>query len=198
MTSPVIELQSLTKKIGSKTIVDGLTFQVMPGEVFGFLGPNGAGKTTTIRMMVGLMSITDGEVKIRGHSVRNEFEQAMVHVGAIVENPEFYGFMSGYQNLVHFARMMPDVGQERIDEVVQLVRLENRIQDKVKTYSLGMRQRLGVARPSCTALQCLCWTSRPMGSTRKESVSCAIICGVWRTRRGLLSLSPAICSPRWS
>ncbi|ALS23554.1 MULTISPECIES: ABC transporter ATP-binding protein [Paenibacillus] len=157
MTSPVIELQSLTKKIGSKTIVDGLTFQVMPGEVFGFLGPNGAGKTTTIRMMVGLMSITDGEVKIRGHSVRNEFEQAMVHVGAIVENPEFYGFMSGYQNLVHFARMMPDVGQERIDEVVQLVRLENRIQDKVKTYSLGMRQRLGVAqailhRPSVLVL----------------------------------------------
>lgn len=158
MSSPsVIELQSLTKKIGSKTIVDGLTFEVMPGEVFGFLGPNGAGKTTTIRMMVGLMSITEGEVKVQGHSVRKEFEQAMVHVGAIVENPEFYGFMSGYQNLVHFARMMPNVGQERIEEVVQLVRLENRIQDKVKTYSLGMRQRLGVAqailhRPSVLVL----------------------------------------------
>lgn len=158
MSSPsVIELQRLTKKIGSKTIVDGLTFEVMPGEVFGFLGPNGAGKTTTIRMMVGLMSITDGEVKVQGHSVKNEFEQAMVHVGAIVENPEFYGFMSGYQNLVHFARMMPHVGHERIEEVVKLVRLENRIQDKVKTYSLGMRQRLGVAqailhRPSVLVL----------------------------------------------
>lgn len=85
MSSPsVIELERLTKKIGSKTIVDGLTFQVMPGEVFGFLGPNGAGKTTTIRMIVGLMSITDGEVKIQGHSVKNEFEQAMVHVCAMV------------------------------------------------------------------------------------------------------------------
>ncbi|MCZ8517694.1 ABC transporter ATP-binding protein [Paenibacillus filicis] len=142
----VVQLQSVTKKIGSKTIVDELSFEVRPGEVFGFLGPNGAGKTTTIRMMVGLISMTGGEVLIKGLSVNRQFEQAMVHVGAIVENPEFYGFMSGYQNLVHFARMMPDVEKTRIDEVVRLVRLENRIHDKVKTYSLGMRQRLGVAQ----------------------------------------------------
>ncbi|TVY05521.1 ABC transporter ATP-binding protein [Paenibacillus cremeus] len=156
-TTQVVSLQQLTKKIGSKTIVDGLTFEVYPGEVFGFLGPNGAGKTTTIRMMVGLMSITEGEVTIQGRSVKRQFEEAMVHVGAIVENPEFYGFMSGYQNLMHFARMMPNVNKDRIDEVVKLVRLENRIHDKVKTYSLGMRQRLGVAqailhRPSVLVL----------------------------------------------
>jgi ABC-2 type transport system ATP-binding protein len=153
----VVRLQQLTKKIGSKTIVDGLTFEVRPGEVFGFLGPNGAGKTTTIRMMVGLMSITDGEVTIQGHSVKRQFEEAMVHVGAIVENPEFYGFMSGYQNLLHFARMMPNVDKARIDEAVKLVRLESRVHDKVRTYSLGMRQRLGVAqailhRPSVLVL----------------------------------------------
>lgn len=153
----VVKLHRLTKRIGPKTIVDGLTFDVRPGEVFGFLGPNGAGKTTTIRMIVGLMSITDGEVLVQGYSVENQFEKAMTHVGAIVENPEFYGFMSGYQNLVHFARMTPNVEKERIDEVARLVRLENRIQDKVKTYSLGMRQRLGVAqavlhRPSVLVL----------------------------------------------
>lgn len=155
--TPVVQLQQVTKRIGSKTIVDGLSFAVKPGEVFGFLGPNGAGKTTTIRMMVGLMAITDGEVLIQGHSVKTRFEQAMLHVGAIVENPEFYGFMTGYQNLVHFARMMPNVPKERIDEMVRLVKLENRIMDKVKTYSLGMRQRLGVAqailhRPSVLVL----------------------------------------------
>lgn len=157
MDTPVVQLHQVTKKIGAKTIVDGLTFEVRPGEVFGFLGPNGAGKTTTIRMMVGLISISGGEIRIQGHSVRGQFEQAMKHVGAIVENPEFYGFMTGYQNLIHFARMMPNVDKERIDEVVQLVRLENRIHDKVKTYSLGMRQRLGVAqailhRPSVLVL----------------------------------------------
>ncbi|MED4602109.1 ABC transporter ATP-binding protein [Paenibacillus validus] len=157
MNTPVVKLHQVTKKIGAKTIVDGLTFEVRPGEVFGFLGPNGAGKTTTIRMMVGLISISGGEIRIQGHSVRGQFEQAMRHVGAIVENPEFYGFMTGYQNLIHFARMMPSVDKERIDEVVRLVRLDNRIHDKVKTYSLGMRQRLGVAqailhRPSVLVL----------------------------------------------
>ncbi|WP_019533866.1 ABC transporter ATP-binding protein [Paenibacillus ginsengihumi] len=153
----IVELKGVTKRISGKTIVDGLTFAVRPGEVFGFLGPNGAGKTTTIRMMVGLISMTEGEIVIAGHSVKREFEQAMRQVGAIVENPEFYGFMTGYQNLLHYARMYPDIPGERIDEVVALVHLENRIHDKVKTYSLGMRQRLGVAqailhRPSVLVL----------------------------------------------
>lgn len=143
---PVVQLRSVTKRIGGKTLVDRLTFDVPKGEVFGFLGPNGAGKTTTIRMMVGLMSMSEGEVLVNGISVNKHFEQAMKHVGAIVENPELYKFLSGYQNLIHFARMIPGVTRERIDEVVSLVKLENRIHDKVKTYSLGMRQRLGVAQ----------------------------------------------------
>ncbi|MCR8636855.1 ABC transporter ATP-binding protein [Paenibacillus radicis (ex Xue et al. 2023)] len=145
-TNAVVQLRNVTKRIGSKTIVDNLSFDVLPGEVFGFLGPNGAGKTTTIRMMVGLMSLTQGEVLVNGLSVKRQFEQAMVHVGAIVENPEFYKFLSGYQNLQHFARMIPGITEERLQEVIALVRLEHRIHDKVKTYSLGMRQRLGVAQ----------------------------------------------------
>ncbi|MDF2725114.1 MAG: transporter ATP-binding protein [Paenibacillus sp.] len=143
---PVVQLRGVTKRIGSKTIVDKLTFDVPRGEVFGFLGPNGAGKTTTIRMIVGLISMTEGEVLINGISVNQHFEQAMRHVGAIVENPELYKFLSGYQNLVHFSRMIPGITHERIDQVVSLVKLEHRIHDKVKTYSLGMRQRLGVAQ----------------------------------------------------
>lgn len=143
---PIVQIRNLTKRIGGKTIIDRLTFDVPRGEVFGFLGPNGAGKTTTIRMMVGLMSITEGEILIEGHSIAKEYEKAVIHVGAIVENPEMYKFLTGYQNLVHFARMTPGVTKERIQEVVSLVGLENRIHDKVKTYSLGMRQRLGVAQ----------------------------------------------------
>lgn len=145
-TIPVVQLRDVTKRIGSKTIVDHLSFDVLPGEVFGFLGPNGAGKTTTIRMIVGLMSLTEGEVLVKGLSIRKQFEEAMMHVGAIVENPEFYKFMSGYQNLQHFARMIPGITEERLQEVISLVKLEHRIHDKVKTYSLGMRQRLGVAQ----------------------------------------------------
>ncbi|RJX39440.1 ABC transporter ATP-binding protein [Paenibacillus pinisoli] len=146
MGQPIVRLQDVTKKIGSRTIIDKLTLDVPSGEVFGFLGPNGAGKTTTIRMMVGLMSITSGDILIDGHSISNQFEKAIRHVGAIVENPEMYKYMTGYQNLIHFARMIPGITSHRVREVVSLVGLDARIHDKVRTYSLGMRQRLGVAQ----------------------------------------------------
>lgn len=141
-----VEIQNISKIIKRKTIIDSLSFEVNRGEVFGFLGPNGAGKTTTIRMIVGLIGISSGDIKISGYSVRNEFEKAVSQVGAIVENPEMYKFLSGYKNLVHFARMSKGVSKEKIDEVVELVGLTDRIHDKVKTYSLGMRQRLGLAQ----------------------------------------------------
>ncbi|MDF2722474.1 MAG: bacitracin transporter ATP-binding protein [Paenibacillus sp.] len=144
---PIVSLRNVTKRIGGKTIIDDLSFDVPKGEIFGFLGPNGAGKTTTIRMMVGLMSITSGEILINGINIKKQFEQAIRHVGAIVENPEMYKYLSGYRNLIHFARMVPEgVTKARIDEVVKLVKLDNRIHDKVRKYSLGMRQRLGVAQ----------------------------------------------------
>lgn len=146
MTKPILQIINLTKRIGSKVIIDQLNLEVPTGEIFGFLGPNGAGKTTTIRMMVGLMSITEGDILIDGESITRNFNKAIIKVGAIVENPEMYKYLSGYKNLVHFARMVPGVTEERIQEVIALVGLENRIQDKVRTYSLGMRQRLGVAQ----------------------------------------------------
>jgi len=142
----VMELRGLSKRIGGKTIVDNLTFDVPRGEVFGFLGPNGAGKTTTIRMIMGLMSMSAGSVKVNGIDVASRFEEAMTHMGGIVENPEMYKFLTGYQNLKHFSRMHPGITKARIDEVIELVGLQNRIHDKVKKYSLGMRQRLGVAQ----------------------------------------------------
>ncbi|PFG05584.1 ABC-2 type transport system ATP-binding protein [Bacillus sp. es.034] len=146
MMKTVVQLQSVSKVIKGKTIIDNLTFDVYEGEVFGFLGPNGAGKTTTIRMIVGLMNISKGDVLISGKSIKKDFEGAIKDVGAIVENPELYKFMSGYQNLKHFARMQKGISDERMKEVIELVGLTDRINDKVKTYSLGMRQRLGLAQ----------------------------------------------------
>jgi ABC-2 type transport system ATP-binding protein len=143
---PIVQIENLTKRIKGRTIIDSISFQVHKGEVFGFLGPNGAGKTTTIRMMVGLMNITSGDIKIAGFSIQSHFEKAVRSIGAIVENPEMYKFLSGYQNLRQYARMANNVTDEKIDEIVELVGLTDRIHDKVKTYSLGMRQRLGLAQ----------------------------------------------------
>ncbi|MBS4197447.1 ABC transporter ATP-binding protein [Lederbergia citri] len=142
----VVEIKNVTKTIRGKKIIDDLSFEVMEGEVFGFLGPNGAGKTTTIRMMVGLIGITSGEIVICGKNVVKEYEEAIKHVGAIVENPELYKFLTGYQNLEQVARLIKGITKEKIDEVIELVGLKDRIHDKVKTYSLGMRQRLGIAQ----------------------------------------------------
>lgn len=142
----LVEIQDVTKVIKGRTIIDSVSFEVKKGEVFGFLGPNGAGKTTTIRMLVGLIGITSGDIKILGSSIKTDFEKAVSHIGAIVENPEMYKFLSGYQNLVHYARMSKGVTKEKIDETVELVGLADRIHDKVRTYSLGMRQRLGLAQ----------------------------------------------------
>ncbi|WP_029192315.1 ABC transporter ATP-binding protein [Paenibacillus harenae] len=146
MVQPIVRLQNVSKRIGGRTIIDKLTLDLPLGEVFGFLGPNGSGKTTTIRMMVGLMSLTEGEILINGHSIAKDYEKAIRYVGAIVENPEMYKYLSGYDNLKHYARMIPGITEHRVHEVVKLVGLEGRIQDKVRTYSLGMRQRLGVAQ----------------------------------------------------
>lgn len=146
MKKPVVQFKNLYKTIGKKEIIKDLSFDVYPGEVFGFLGPNGAGKTTTIRMMLGLMKMTKGDVIIDGISVRDDFENAIKNVGGIVENPELYKYMTGLNNLRLFARMHEGVTEERIMGLVKQVGLERRIKDKVKTYSLGMRQRVGLAQ----------------------------------------------------
>ncbi|KXZ20038.1 ABC transporter ATP-binding protein [Bacillus nakamurai] len=141
-----MELKQVKKTIKGRTIIKDLSFTVQAGEVFGFLGPNGAGKTTTIRMMVGLMKLSQGDIVICGQSITKNYSEAVKHIGAIVENPELYKFLSGYKNLQQYARMVKGVTKEKIDEVIELVGLRDRIHDKVKTYSLGMRQRLGLAQ----------------------------------------------------
>ncbi|PFE05307.1 ABC transporter ATP-binding protein [Bacillus cereus] len=142
----IVRVEQLTKRIGSKTLVENISFEVKKGEVVGLLGPNGAGKTTLMRMMVGMISMTEGEVWIDGQSVKQEFEGTAMKIGAVIENPEFYPFLSGYENLTYFGRMHGNVTEERIDEVVQLLGMGQVINRKVKAYSLGMRQRLGIAQ----------------------------------------------------
>lgn len=142
----VLSVEGVRKKIGRKWIINDVTFDVREGEVFGFLGPNGAGKTTTIRMLVDLIRPSEGKITVCGHNVNRDPEKALQYVGSIVENPEVYTYLTGWENLQHFARMQPGVDKARIAEVVDIVRLDQRIHDKVSTYSLGMRQRLGIAQ----------------------------------------------------
>ncbi|MCQ6276832.1 ABC transporter ATP-binding protein [Bacillus sp. V3B] len=146
MAEVTLAVNNLRKTIGRKEIIKGLNFELKQGEVFGFLGPNGAGKTTTIRMLTGLIKPTNGTISICGYDVRKEFTKAMQYLGCIVENPELYPYLSGWDNLLHFARMLPSVTEEQIKETIAFVSLDDRIHDKVKTYSLGMRQRLGIAQ----------------------------------------------------
>lgn len=146
MEKITLSVHNLKKVIGKKEIIKGISFDLKEGEVFGFLGPNGAGKTTTIRMLVGLIKPTSGSIQIGGYNIEENFEEAMKHLGCIVENPELYPYLSGYDNLLHFANMLDGIGNERIREVTELVGLKDRIHDRVKTYSLGMRQRLGIAQ----------------------------------------------------
>src|SRR6185437_1162390 len=144
-STPAIEVRDLYKKIGKKEIIKGISLETRPGEVFGFLGPNGSGKTTTIRMMCGLFSITSGSIKIQGHSIADDFEQAVANIGVIVEYPVMYSYLTGWQNLKQFARLH-NVTDERIAEVLAIVKMQKAQHDKFKTYSLGMKQRIGLAQ----------------------------------------------------
>jgi len=146
VSKPIVQLKNVTKIIKGKTLIDNVSLELFPGQITGFLGPNGAGKTTTIRLMTGLMHLSSGTITIEGTSITDDYEKAIANVGVIVENPEMYKYMSGYKNLLHFSRMHKGVTKERIDEVVEQVGLSKRINEKVSTYSLGMRQRLGLAQ----------------------------------------------------
>ncbi len=146
MTTKILEVKNLTKIYKNRVAVDDVSFDVYEGEIFGFLGPNGAGKSTTIKMITGLATITNGDVYVCGYSIKRDFELAIRQVGGIIENPEMYSYMSGWDNLKFFANLYNGISNERIHEVVKLVGLENRIKDKFKNYSLGMKQRLGIAQ----------------------------------------------------
>ena len=140
----VLEVTGLKKKLGKREIIKGINLSVKEGEIFGFLGPNGAGKTTTIRMLVGLIAPNEGEIKICGKDLQKNKEEALKNVGAVVENPELYKYLSGRENLMQIARIRK-VSKEEVDSLIELVGLKDRIDDKVKKYSLGMKQRLGLA-----------------------------------------------------
>ena len=146
MTQTILKCKDLYKKIGKKEILKGVSLEVNEGDILGFIGPNGAGKTTTIKLILGLQGITSGEVNINGYDIKKDFTKAIKSVGAIIENPDLYMYLTGYENLKLVANMYKGITKERIMEVVKLVKLENRINDKVSKYSLGMRQRLGVAQ----------------------------------------------------
>lgn len=146
MGDVVLKCENLHKNFGKKEILKDVSLELEKGDILGFIGPNGAGKTTTIKLILGLQSITSGTVKINGYDITSNFTNAIRNVGAIVENPDLYMYLTGYENLKLIANLYKGVGKERIDEVVKLVKLENRINDKVSRYSLGMRQRLGIAQ----------------------------------------------------
>ncbi|MBE6840338.1 MAG: ABC transporter ATP-binding protein [Ruminococcus sp.] len=141
-----LKIEKLNKTLGKRHILHDIDIEAYEGEVFGFLGPNGAGKTTTIKIIVGLLSLDSGDISIGGYNINKNFEKALAGIGGIVENPEMYKHLTGRENLMQYARMRDGVTKERIDEVVELVGLTKRIDEKIKRYSLGMRQRLGVAQ----------------------------------------------------
>ncbi len=142
----VLSLKDVTKRIKGKMIIHGIDFSVKNGQIFGFLGPNGAGKTMTLRMIVGLIKPTSGIIEICGHNITTSFVSAMSNVGCIIETPELYEYMSGYDNLKLLGGMEPGINEPDIVDVVERVGLNRRIHDKVNTYSLGMKQRLGIAQ----------------------------------------------------
>ncbi len=142
----ILKCEKLCKNFGKRNILKNVSLEIKEGDILGFIGPNGAGKTTTIKLILGLQSITSGKVTINGYDIEKEFTHAIKRVGAIVENPDMYMYLSGYQNLKLVANLYKGITTERIDKVVKLVKLENRIHDKVSKYSLGMRQRLGIAQ----------------------------------------------------
>jgi len=142
----VLELTNLKKTIKGKEIVKGVNLTLYPSQIYGFLGPNGAGKTTTIRMIVGLIKPTEGSVTICGYSVTHDFVKALSNVGCIIESPDMYNYLTGMENLLQFAAMDKRISQQRIKDVVEMVGLQHRVNDKTNTYSLGMRQRLGIAQ----------------------------------------------------
>ncbi|WP_062196908.1 ABC transporter ATP-binding protein [Massilibacterium senegalense] len=145
MDSVVLELKNVSKNINNKNIINNVSFQIGKGEVLGFLGPNGAGKTTIIRMIMGLIKVDSGTIKIKGYDVQNEYTNAMQYIGAIVGSPSLYTYLSGYENLLQRARLTKKlVSRQEINEIVELIGLSKKINEKVKTYSLGMKQRLAI------------------------------------------------------
>ena len=145
MSEVILSIKNLSKSFGKRKAVDNLSFDIKEGEIFGFLGPNGAGKSTAIRSMLSLIKPDEGDIEIFNKSVKKKKNSALEGVGALVERPDFYEYLSAHRNLSLLATM-DNVSKKRIDEVLEIVGLTDRREDKVKAYSQGMKQRLGIAQ----------------------------------------------------
>lgn len=141
----VLEVKNINKFFGKKQILKDISFDIEEGEILGFVGPNGSGKTTTIKIILGLQKASSGEVYINGENIKENFENAIRKVGAIVESPDMYMYLSGLDNLKLVANYY-NISHDKIDSIVEFVGLKDRIKDTVSKYSLGMRQRLGIAQ----------------------------------------------------
>lgn len=140
----ILNCANLKKQIKSKILVENISFSVNKGDIVGLIGPNGAGKTTVMKLILGLMKLSAGHVKINGYDIEKNFVKAIEKVGAIVENPDLYMYLSGYDNLKITANYYKNITKSRINEVIKIIGLEKQIKDKVSTYSLGMKQRLAI------------------------------------------------------
>ena len=146
MKRTILKCTKLNKSFGKKHVLKDVSLEVNEGDIVAFIGPNGSGKTTTIKLALGLLTIDSGTVTINDFDIINEYSKAIEKVGAIVENPDLYMYLSGRKNLQLIANMYKNISNERIEEVINAVGLEERINDSVSNYSLGMRQRLGIAQ----------------------------------------------------
>ena len=145
MSKVILECDNVSKKINKQMIVEKISFSVKEGEILGFIGPNGSGKTTTIKLILNLYKMDSGYIKINNYDLKKNFKKAISSVGAIIENPDMYMYLSGYENLILISKLY-NIPKSRVEEVIELVGLKSRIHDKVSKYSLGMRQRLGIAQ----------------------------------------------------
>lgn len=161
MNQPIVSVDHVKKKIRGKTLLHNISFTLKKGDICGFIGPNGAGKTTLIRIMTGLIKPTAGEVKVKQYSVQQNRREALESVGAIVESPIFFSYLTGREALLNLAVLHANLSfeeqRERVEEVLQLTDLLEHSDKKVGTYSLGMKQRLGIAqallgKPDCIIL----------------------------------------------
>lgn len=143
---PVLKVKNVSKVYSKKKVVDNLSFSIYPGQVFGFIGPNGAGKSTTIKMICGLTSISQGAVYVDGYNIERNFKKAIKNVGAVVESPQLYPYLTGEANLKMFAKLYGKDAEKRIKNIMTLTGVDQFANKKVSTYSLGMKQRLGIAQ----------------------------------------------------
>lgn len=141
----VVKVENLVKKKNNIKLVDGINFEVNSGDIYGFLGPNGAGKSTTIKMILGLVKPTNGKIQINNYDIKTDKKNALSSIGAMIEAPSFYDYLTGYKNLCIYKNLY-NLPSTRINEVLKLVGLENEKNKKVRNYSLGMKQRLAIAR----------------------------------------------------